>query len=119
MLIFVNIDTEARARQRLFVRIDATLRYRLAHFARRLARVEVHVSDPASGESTGEKSCRIKARAKGLAPVAIAEQALTFELALAGAAAKTVAALEQAFAPLRSGKNGCLSVIGERKPQDR
>jgi hypothetical protein len=105
MLIIVNTDTSSRAPQRLSARVEATLRYRLACFSKRVAHVEVHISDPAQKRDAGEKRCTIQARPEGLAPIAVAEKALTFEQALAGAAAKTVAALERALAPLGSGRS--------------
>ena len=98
MLIIVNTDTGPRAPRRLIGRVEATLRYRLARFSKRLARVEVCIIDARSADQAGGNRCLIQATAEGHAPVSVAEQGPIFELALAGATAKTEIALERTFA---------------------
>ena len=94
MLISVRTATD-RASRTLTGRVQATLRYRLARFSGAVARIEVHVSEPAwDARRTGTR-CRIKIQPRGLAPVAVAEDGLTFEQALAGAAAKSVGLLDR------------------------
>ena len=99
MLIFVRGNTGSSGHQRLMGQIGATLRYRLSRFSKRLASVDVRVSEIVRKRDVREKRCTIEARTKSCGSVAIAEDAPIFEQALAGAAAKTVLALEQALAP--------------------
>lgn len=106
MLVLVNTEASHRATRRLVGRVEATLRYRLARFSKRLARVEVRISDANSASSATAKRCMIQATPEGLAPVSVAEQGLILELALAGAAAKTVTALERTFAMAAVGRSG-------------
>ncbi len=100
MLIIVNTDATRPAKQRLIGRIEATLRYRLARFSTRLARVEVRVSGLAVAGRDRGQCCKIEARANGIAPIAVEAEALTFEQALAGAASKALVALDQTIRTL-------------------
>ena len=104
MLIQVNTDKATSGREPMIRQVEATLRYRLARFSERLTRIEVHIGDVAGRPGGDEKSCTIEARPPGLAPVAVADRALTFEQALAGAASKAVVALERTLGKLSSRK---------------
>lgn len=104
MLIQVNTDNATPGREPMIRKVEATLRYRLARFSERLTRIEVHVGDVAGGGGVDATSCTIEARPTGLAPMAVADQAPTFEQALAGAAAKAVVALERIYGKLSSRK---------------
>ncbi len=93
MLISVEAASR-RDRERLSGKVEATLRYRLARFAKAVARVDVRVSSSAADAPLGSR-CTLEIQPRGCEPVAVAHEGLMFEHALAGATAKGVAALEQ------------------------
>jgi hypothetical protein len=99
--MLINVRTVAeRAPRTLTGRVQATLRYRLARFSGAVARIEVHVSEPALDARRIGTRCRIEIQPRGLAPVAVAQDGLTFEQALAGAAAKSVRLLDRLLSKL-------------------
>ena len=104
MLINVRTAVE-RPSQTLTGQVQATLRYRLARYSDAVARVEVHVSEPALDSRRIGKRCMIEIQPRGLTPVAVAQDGLTFEQALAGAVARSVRALDRLLSKLDKERN--------------
>lgn len=89
MQIQVNSDSSVAVHSALTQLVESTVNRALQRFAGRLTRVEVHLSDVA-GDKFGvqDKRCLMEARPAGLDPVAVSDQAATFDDAVRGAAQK-------------------------------
>jgi hypothetical protein len=86
----------------LATEVEATVTAVLAHFAERLTRVEVHISDENSDKKSGarDKRCVVESRPRGLQPIVVSHQAAEVSQAVDGAAEKMKHALESAFGRL-------------------
>lgn len=95
MLIQVNTDNHIEGNSELAADVEAVVASTLAHFADRVTRVEVHLSDE-NGHKGGDrdKRCAMEARVEGLQPIAVTHQAGTTDEAVDGAAEKLKHALE-------------------------
>lgn len=71
-----NTDSSVMGTHEVAQRIEAQVRQRLARFADRLTRVEVHVSD-VNGRKHGadDKHCTIEARPRGSRPIGVTGKA--------------------------------------------
>ena len=80
-------------------RYEDVLENSLFRFRDRISRLEVHLSDENGSKKVGPngKRCMLEARAKGLQPVAVTDEAAHLDLAVAGAADNMKHALETIF----------------------
>lgn len=94
MKIQLNTDSNIQGTIALEKFVGEKINRELKHFAARLTRVEVYLSDQNSHKSgVDDIQCRIEARAEGLQPVAVVAKAGTKEQALDSAIDKLKAAL--------------------------
>lgn len=98
MQILVNSNSTVTGTESLTERVEGIVEDAVAHFADRITRVEVHLSD-VNGEKQGaiDKRCLLEARVGGLKPVAVTHQAANMSDALHGAAEKLERALSHAL----------------------
>jgi ribosome-associated translation inhibitor RaiA len=86
MLVLVSADHTVTARERLAGQIEASVNERLARFADRITRVEVHLSDVSgSRRNETDRRCSMEAHVAGLGPVAVHDLAPSLEIAVEGA----------------------------------
>jgi len=103
MLIKVNTDSHIDGTAEMAAEVEAVIEDTLSHFADRLTRVEVHLSDENSHKGGDrDKRCVMEARAQGLQPIAVTHEAGTADEAVDGAAEKLKHALETHFGRLES-----------------
>jgi ribosome-associated translation inhibitor RaiA len=98
MQVLVNSDRHITSSVSVAERVKAILWPSLDRFADRITRVEVHLSD-VNGAKHGDrdKRCVMEARAAGVAPLAVTDQAPTLRQAIEGASDKLERALERTF----------------------
>ena len=98
MDIQFNTDSSIMGTDNVAERVEAHLRDRLARFADRLTRLEVHLSDT-NGTKGGadDVRCTIEARPRGGDPLAATGNASTVDLAARDASAKLVTVLDRHF----------------------
>jgi hypothetical protein len=102
MMIQVNSDKEVVVDRELSLFVKAELRRALGKFARRLTRVEVHLSDLNSHKpGLQDKRCQLEARPAGKKPVSVSDKAETIEQAVQGAGGKMQRRLETQFGRAR------------------
>ena len=91
MQVQFNSDSSVMGTENVAERIEEAVRAKLARFADRLTRLEVHVRDE-NGPKHGadDKACTIEARPAGGQPIAVTEHAATVDDA-ASKAARTLA----------------------------
>ncbi|WP_245804578.1 HPF/RaiA family ribosome-associated protein [Erythrobacter tepidarius] len=93
-----NTDSSVMGTQNVAERIEQQVRHRLARFANRLTRVEVHVSDVNGRKHGGDdKHCTIEARPRGARPIGVTEKAADVDTAARKAANTLVERLERMF----------------------
>lgn len=95
MLIEVRTDSHIHGTERLQERVNDWTEHAVARFARRITRVEVHISDEnGEKETPGAIKCVMEARVEKRQPTAVTDHADNVEAAVRGAAGKLVRALE-------------------------
>lgn len=98
MDIQINTDSNVNVNELHSERIEAELTDALARFARRLTRIEVHLSNESAGRSTGEDfRCLIETRPPGVAPIVVMHHGSTLTEALGGAIDRIEARLTSTF----------------------
>jgi ribosome-associated translation inhibitor RaiA len=97
MLVRVNTDNNIVGSDRLSQDVENIVTDVLGRFSERLTRVEVHLVDENSRAKGGDndKRCTMEARAAGLQPIAVTEQAATLMQAVSGAAEKLEKTLDR------------------------
>jgi hypothetical protein len=96
MQVQVNTDRDTTAQDVSATEIEAGIEASLARFARRITRVEVHLSDENSHKGgKDDKRCLMEARPAGLDPIVVTHRAGTWSLAVSGATAKLQRSLEK------------------------
>jgi len=93
--IQINTDANIKSSVELEQRTEGVVKNALAHLAKHVSRVEVHLSDQ-NGEKTGgrDKRCMIEARVEGRQPIAVSEVADNIGEAITGAADKLKSMLD-------------------------
>ncbi len=82
MQVQFNSDSSVMGTENVAERIEAQLRHRLARFADRLTRLEVHVSDVnGSKHGAADKHCMIEARIRGGRPIGVTGKAADVDAA--------------------------------------
>ena len=93
-----NTDSSVMGTAEVSTRIEAQVRHRLARFAERLTRLEVHVSDVNGRKAGGDdKHCTIEARPRGGRPIGVTGKAADVDAAARIAANMMAERLERVF----------------------
>ena len=101
--ILVNSDKNISTDRGVIGFVEDEVTRGLRRFARRLTRVEVHLSDVNSHKfGTHDKRCMIEVRLEGRSPVAVTHHDETVAQAIDGAADKMVHLLEHTFGRLHN-----------------
>ncbi len=100
MQIQVNTDHNIEGGDRLIRKIETTVAESLERFADRITRVEVHLSDVNAQKGGQDIRCVAEARAAGLDPVAVDDQAEDVQRAVRGAVGKLERALDSRLGKL-------------------
>lgn len=107
MQVQFNTDHSLRGSQTFATEVENGLRASLGHWADRLTRVEVHLSDANAGKGgEADKLCELEARIAGRPPLSVTDCAPTFDQAIHGATAKLRHALEHALGKLDDSRHG-------------
>jgi ribosome-associated translation inhibitor RaiA len=101
MQVLVNSDHHITGSESVTERVESIVSASVERFADRITRVEVFLSD-GNGPKHGarDKRCVMEARAAGVAPVAVTNEAPDLLEAIEGAASKLKRALEHKFGRL-------------------
>lgn len=96
MHIQFNIDKNVTKSEELIDSSTALLSENLSRFTQQITRVEVHISDE-DGNKNGfnNKRCMLEARLAGMNPIAVTNDASTYEQATFGAIDKLKTSLEK------------------------
>jgi ribosome-associated translation inhibitor RaiA len=98
MQVQVNSDRHIAATDELSDQVRATVEDGLGHLARRITRIEAHLTDENGGKGgPNDKRCMLEARIKGHEPVAVNETADDLDLAVRGAVRKLEKTVGQLF----------------------
>lgn len=104
MHIEISTDRIIIGSDGLTIHTKETVQKALAHFAERITRVEVHLSDVnASKSGQDDKHCMIEVRIEGRQPAAVTHAAATLDQAVKGAADKMKRSLESTLGRLQDG----------------
>ena len=94
MTIQVNTDKNIKGSENMQAYVTEKMQNGLKHFAEKITRVEVHMSDQnADKGGANDIQCRIEARLQGQQPVLVESKDDNQEKALSGALTKMQAAL--------------------------
>ena len=116
MQILINIDHNITLTENSTSALETLVETALAHFASRLTRVDVHLSDQSAGRSTGNDiRCLLEARPEGLDPQLVTDDASSVDVALRGALHKMLHALETDYGRLDQHKGA--SSMGGIEPR--
>lgn len=98
MLVQINTDSRVECSEDATAAMEARLRERLARFADRLTRIEVHLRD-VDGDRNGPQGieAKIEVRPAGGEPMVTTDNGADAEAAMAGALRKVVDSLDRAF----------------------
>ncbi len=99
MQILINSDHHIKGGESANETVESIVQAAVGHFADRITRVEVHLSDT-NGPKHGlqEKRCVMEARVGGMRPLAVSHEAPNLLEAVEGCADKLKRALEHAIA---------------------
>lgn len=101
MKIQINTDNNITGRETLVARAEATITDALGHLAKRVTRVEVHLSDENGGKTGGrDKRCVMEARIEGRQPIAVTDESDSLGGAIIGAADKLKSSLDSTLGRL-------------------
>lgn len=107
MQVIINTDHNITLTEVEIGAMQRVVESKLEHFASRLTRVEVHLSDESAGRSTGDDiRCRIEARPEGRNPEFVTDEAASVDDAAGGALRKMAHVLESTFGRLENHKGG-------------
>ncbi len=104
MQIQVNTGKGVNGTESLEQRVQDMVAGALDHFADRITRIEVHLTDENSTDKSGpaDKRCLLEARLTGLQPIAVTHQADSMQLAIDGAADKLERAIGHTLGKLQA-----------------
>ncbi len=95
MTIQFNTDNNVSVHEAFGSKLDGILSDELSRFSEYITRLEVHLSDVnGSKDGINDKRCMLEARLKGKQPIAVTEQANTYDLAVTGAIDKLKTSLD-------------------------
>lgn len=98
MQILINSDSHIKGGDSATETVESIVEAAMEHFATRITRVEVHLSDtngPKHGER--EKRCVMEARIGGVRPLAVSQESPNLLQAVEGAAQKLKRSIEHAL----------------------
>jgi ribosome-associated translation inhibitor RaiA len=99
--IQLNTDSHIGGTEHSATRVSATLEQTLARFGEHVTRIEVHLSDVNSSNSSQQDlRCMLEARLEGRQPVAVVAHAMTSDQAVDAAAKKLVHLLDSTLGRL-------------------
>jgi hypothetical protein len=102
---------------RLIAFVEGEVNRSLKRFARRLTRVEVHLSDENSHKfGVLDKRCRVEARPAGHRPLAASNGASTVENALLGALTKLRNSMETVFGRIEARRTSAKPARARKEP---
>lgn len=103
MKIQFNTDKNATAGEELRDSLRVLIAEPLKRFDNQITRLEVHLSDEdGSKDGLNDKRCLLEARLEGLQPVAVTDEADTYEKAVKGAVDKMKTSLSTILGRLRN-----------------
>lgn len=90
MLVQVNTDNHTPGSLQTIEGVEALVKDKLARFAERITRVEVHLNDENGQGKVGgpDKRCMLEVRLASMDPITTTDHADTYDKALRGAANK-------------------------------
>lgn len=98
----VNTDSSIHGTESLIANVESSVNSGLAHYAGRITRVEVHLSDQNAGKGgTDDKRCMMEARLEGLQPIAVTDTSATIMQAVDGAVGKLKRVIQSTLGKLR------------------
>jgi ribosome-associated translation inhibitor RaiA len=96
MTIQFNSDKSLTVHAEYEANLSGILTDELSRFSEYITRLEVHLSDEnGSKEGQNDKRCLLEARLKGRNPIAVKDEANTFDLAVSGATEKLKSSLDK------------------------
>lgn len=102
MQIQVSTDRNVEGGQDLIREVENTVTSSLQRFAKRVTRIEVHISDVNAEKGGRDTRCVMEARAAGLDPVAVDALARDVDGAVRGATGKLKRALDTRLGKLKN-----------------
>ncbi|HVF17243.1 MAG TPA: HPF/RaiA family ribosome-associated protein [Steroidobacteraceae bacterium] len=102
MQIQINHDNHVRLGEDVEQRLAGTVRDFLDRFGDRITRVEVYMSDVNGQKGGDDKRCLLEARLANLAPIAVSDNADSYQLAFEGALDKLEHALNHTVGKLET-----------------
>ena len=96
MIIQFNSDKNLTVHPEYEATLRGMLTDELNRFSEHITRLEVHLSDEnGSKEGQNDKRCLLEARIKGRPPIAVTDDAHTYDLAVSGASEKLKSSLDK------------------------
>jgi ribosome-associated translation inhibitor RaiA len=103
MKIQFNTDKNASVSEELRESLTVLISEPLKRFDNQITRLEVHLSDEdGSKDGHNDKRCLLEARLEGMQPVAVTDQADTYEKVVKGAVDKMKTSLSSTLGRLRN-----------------
>jgi len=103
MNIQFNSDKNLTVHAEYEASLSGMLKDELSRFSEHITRLEVHLSDEnGSKEGQNDKRCLLEARLKGRNPIAVTEDANTYDLAVSGATEKLKSSLDKITGKLKN-----------------
>ena len=113
MLVHVTTDNHISGRQELVGEIEATVSAALVRFKEQLMRVDVHLTDQTSNETSDvDKRCKLEARLSGMQPMLASGDGANLDQAIDVALDRLTNMLEHKLGKI-SEKKGRVSFGGE------
>ncbi len=102
MQIQINTDHNIQGQEAMAARVRGVVENALSRVSDHITRVEVHLSDEKSDESTPHhRRCMMEARLEGHQPIAVTDHAATVDQAVEGAVGKLARLIESTLGRLR------------------
>jgi ribosome-associated translation inhibitor RaiA len=100
MQVVLNTDSHVDGREALATYVETVVTRALSRFGDQVTRVEVHLSDEASGKAGGARRCVMEVRLAGRQPAAASHEGATLNDAIDGASAKLQRLLDSSLGRL-------------------
>ena len=95
MIYQVNTDNNLKVSPEYAAKIEGMIKQDMEKFAEHIPRLEIYLSDQNADKKTdADKRCNIEVRLKGKPPIAVSDDADTYDKAVSGAASKLKSLLE-------------------------
>lgn len=94
MTIQINTDKSLTVHAEYEASLTGSITDELSRFSEHITSLQVHLSDEnGSKEGRNDKRCLLEARLKGRPPIAVTDDANTYDLAVSGATEKLISSL--------------------------